>query len=61
MIMDAGAGAAGRFNIAIVIASGIAINTLFTLVVVPAMYVLFARDFSLGVAADDVEDAIDNG
>ncbi|MDE2631264.1 MAG: efflux RND transporter permease subunit, partial [Alphaproteobacteria bacterium] len=43
LILALGAGAAARFNLGIVIASGIAIGTCFTLFVVPAIYVLIAR------------------
>lgn len=44
LIMAQGAGAVSRFNIGLVIASGISIGTLFTLFVVPTMYVLLAED-----------------
>ena len=44
LIHASGAGAVSRFNIGIVIASGISIGTLFTLFVVPAMYMLIAED-----------------
>jgi multidrug efflux pump len=44
LIMASGAGAASRFNIGLVIATGIAVGTLFTLFVVPAMYLLLAED-----------------
>jgi multidrug efflux pump len=44
LITASGAGAASRFNIGLVIASGISIGTLFTLFVVPAMYILLAED-----------------
>jgi multidrug efflux pump len=39
-----GAGAISRFNIGLVIASCISIGTLFTLFVVPAIYLLLAQD-----------------
>lgn len=42
LIMATGAGAESRFNIGLVIASGISIGTLFTLFVVPAMYMFLA-------------------
>lgn len=42
LILATGAGAVSRFNIGVVIASGIAIGTLFTLFVVPAMYLLLS-------------------
>jgi multidrug efflux pump len=44
LIIASGAGAASRFNIGIVIASGISIGTLFTLFVVPAMYMFLAKE-----------------
>ncbi|NNM80684.1 MAG: hypothetical protein HKM01_09590, partial [Gallionella sp.] len=44
LITASGAGAASRFNMGLVIASGLAIGTLFTLFVVPAVYMLIARD-----------------
>ncbi|MBF0387286.1 MAG: efflux RND transporter permease subunit [Candidatus Omnitrophica bacterium] len=44
LVTAAGAGAAGRFNMGLVIMSGISIGTLFTLFVVPAMYLLLAAD-----------------
>lgn len=42
LIFATGAGAVSRFNIGLVIASGISIGTLFTLFVVPAMYMFLA-------------------
>jgi multidrug efflux pump len=47
LVMASGAGAAGRFNMGLVISTGIAIGTLFTLFVVPAMYMMLATDHSL--------------
>jgi multidrug efflux pump len=44
LITASGAGAVSRFNMGLVIATGIAIGTLFTLLVVPAMYMLLATD-----------------
>ncbi|MFH0752971.1 MAG: efflux RND transporter permease subunit [Candidatus Omnitrophota bacterium] len=44
LVMASGAGAAGRFNMGLVISTGIAIGTLFTLFVVPAMYMMLATD-----------------
>ncbi len=43
LLLATGAGAMSRFNIGLVIASGISIGTLFTLFVVPAMYLLLAK------------------
>ena len=44
LITASGAGAVSRFNIGLVIAAGMAIGTLFTLFVVPAMYMLLAAE-----------------
>ncbi|MGA9420728.1 MAG: efflux RND transporter permease subunit [Rhodanobacteraceae bacterium] len=44
LVIASGAGAAGRFNMGLVISSGLAIGTLFTLFVVPAFYMLLAAD-----------------
>ncbi|WP_158813987.1 efflux RND transporter permease subunit [Methylocapsa sp. S129] len=43
LLAASGAGAASRFNMGLVIASGLAFGTLFTLFVVPAAYVLIAK------------------
>jgi multidrug efflux pump len=44
LIVATGAGAISRYNMGLVIASGLSIGTLFTLFVVPAMYMLLAAD-----------------
>ena len=41
-----GAGAAGRYSMGLVISTGLSIGTLFTLFVVPAVYMLLAKDRS---------------
>lgn len=46
LILAEGPGAVSRFNIGLVIASGMLIGTLFTLFVVPTMYTFFAKDHS---------------
>ncbi len=46
LIRATGAGAVSRYDIGLVIASGISIGTLFTLFVVPAMYLFLAQDHS---------------
>lgn len=46
LILATGAGASSRFNIGLVISTGIAIGTMFTLFVVPAMYMFIAEDFA---------------
>lgn len=49
LITATGAGAVSRYSIGLVIASGISIGTLFTLFVVPAMYMFLADDLSAEV------------
>ncbi len=44
LVIAAGAGAAGRHAMGLVIFTGLAIGTLFTLFVVPAVYMLLAAD-----------------
>jgi multidrug efflux pump len=46
LIFASGAGAVSRYNMGLVIASGLAIGTVFTLFVVPAMYMLLGADHS---------------
>jgi multidrug efflux pump len=46
LMIASGAGAVGRNHMGIVIGTGISIGTLFTLFVVPAMYMLLSRDHS---------------
>jgi len=48
LIVGSGAGAVSRFNMGLVIATGLSIGTLFTLFVVPAVYMLIARDHARG-------------
>lgn len=50
LIIASGAGAVSRYNIGLVIATGISIGTLFTLFVVPAMYMLIAQEHKHGEA-----------
>ncbi len=52
LITASGAGAVSRFNMGLVIASGVAIGTLFTLFVVPAMYMLLATAHAGRAAAE---------
>ncbi len=52
LVFSSGAGAAGRYNMGLVITTGIAIGTLFTLFVVPAMYQFLATDHAKQRAAE---------
>jgi multidrug efflux pump len=51
LLLASGAGAVSRYNIGLVIASGMTIGTLFTIFVVPAFYVVLARDHQQPVPA----------
>jgi multidrug efflux pump len=55
LIIATGAGAVSRFNMGLVIASGLSIGTLFTLFVVPAVYLLIVADHS---RTGDLDEAI---
>jgi multidrug efflux pump len=52
LITASGAGAISRFDMGLVIATGIAIGTLFTLFVVPAMYLLLATEHQQSAAGE---------
>jgi multidrug efflux pump len=52
LITATGAGAVSRFQMGVVIASGLSIGTLFTLFVVPAVYIVFAADHHAAASAD---------
>lgn len=53
LILATGAGAVSRFDMGLVIASGMSIGTLFTLYVVPAMYTLLAREHSKSASGEE--------
>ncbi len=55
LILASGAGAESRYNIGLVIATGISIGTLFTLFVVPAMYMFLATDHAHKTAGEPLE------
>jgi multidrug efflux pump len=52
LVFASGAGAAGRYNMGLVITSGIAIGTAFTLFVVPAVYMFLATDHAKQAAKE---------
>jgi multidrug efflux pump len=52
LILATGAGAASRFNMGLVIGSGLSIGTMFTLFVLPAVYVAIAARHAAPAAAD---------
>jgi multidrug efflux pump len=53
LLTATGAGANSRFAMGLVIATGLSIGTLFTLFVVPAVYLLLAADHHARAAAED--------
>jgi multidrug efflux pump len=53
LVMASGAGAAGRFNMGLVIMTGVSIGTLFTLFVVPAMYLFLAAEHAKNAAVEE--------
>ena len=53
LVIASGAGAAGRFNMGLVISTGLAIGTVFTLFVVPAFYLLLSTDHHGNAPSDD--------
>jgi multidrug efflux pump len=53
MLVAAGAGAVSRFNMGLVISTGLLIGTAFTLFVVPAVYMLIAADHSASEPTED--------
>jgi preprotein translocase subunit SecF len=53
LLIAKGAGAASRFDIGLVIASGMLIGTIFTLFVTPAVYTYLAKDYQKQRAAEE--------
>jgi multidrug efflux pump len=58
LVFASGAGAASRFSIGLVIATGISIGTLFTLFVVPAVYMVMATDHRREGIADETTEPV---
>jgi multidrug efflux pump len=58
LVIAAGAGAAGRHAMGLVIFSGLSIGTLFTLFVVPAVYMLLGADHHTQQTTDSVGSAV---
>lgn len=57
LVVASGAGAASRYSLGLVITTGLAIGTLFTLFVVPAMYMMLAEEHQTEEDADDLVEA----
>jgi multidrug efflux pump len=60
LITASGAGALARFNMGLVIAAGLTVGTVFTLFVVPAMYVAIAADLGKKSGKCEVKEAPDS-
>lgn len=58
LILASGPGAVSRFDIGVVIATGMTIGTLFTLFVVPTMYTFLARDHAKAAKILESEDQV---
>jgi multidrug efflux pump len=58
LITASGAGAVSRFNMGLVIATGLAIGTLFTLFVVPAMYMMLGEDHGAQATQAEKQEAV---
>jgi len=58
LLLAGGAGAKARFDIGLVIASGMSIGTVFTLFIVPAIYSLMARDLAHRKSAGAAEPVV---
>ncbi|MCG7958385.1 MAG: efflux RND transporter permease subunit, partial [Candidatus Thiodiazotropha taylori] len=57
LILVTGAGAAARNSIGLVLVGGMAVGTLFTLFVLPSIYVLMAKDHQAETSEDEHESA----
>ena len=57
LVLVTGAGAAARNSIGLVLVGGMAIGTIFTLFIVPSLYMLIAKDRSkdLATSAEDID------
>jgi multidrug efflux pump len=53
LVIASGAGAAGRHDMGLVIFAGLSIGTLFTLFVVPGVYMLIGADHSAQSASEN--------
>jgi multidrug efflux pump len=56
LLVANGAGAASRFSIGLVVVSGMSVGTLFTLFVLPAVYVAIATDHRAAAKSERAQD-----
>ena len=61
LVFASGAGAASRFAIGLVISTGLAIGTVFTLFVVPGVYMLIGADHSAHTSEEPANLSADRG
>jgi multidrug efflux pump len=59
LLTASGAGAASRFSIGLVVVAGMSIGTLFTLFVLPAVYVFLATDHQARAGSDRTREIAD--
>jgi multidrug efflux pump len=59
LLTASGAGAASRFSIGLVVVAGMSIGTLFTLFVLPAVYVVLATDHRAGAESERAKEIAD--
>jgi multidrug efflux pump len=59
LLTATGAGAASRFSIGLVVVAGMSIGTLFTLFVLPAVYVAIATDHRAGAESKRAREIAD--
>ena len=59
LLTASGAGAASRFSIGLVVVAGMSIGTLFTLFVLPAVYVAIATDHRANADSDRTREIAD--
>jgi multidrug efflux pump len=59
LLTASGAGAASRFSIGLVVVAGMSIGTLFTLFVLPAVYVAIATEHSRNAQSQRAKDIAD--
>ena len=57
LVLVTGAGAAARNSIGLVLVGGLSIGTIFTLFIIPAIYILIAADQNLGGSKESEADA----
>ncbi|MEC8329644.1 MAG: efflux RND transporter permease subunit, partial [Verrucomicrobiota bacterium] len=58
LVLVTGAGAAARNSIGLVLVGGLSIGTIFTLFIIPAIYILIAADQNLGSSNESEADAV---